>query len=292
MTFVIAGGTGTVGSKVTRELLAHGHQVRVLTRDAGRAAERLGWQDNLELFQVDLEDPRQLAEGFSQGDRVYVGLGGSMTQVRDESALIDAAAAAGAGYLVKLSCEGVDSSTSNVVLDVHRAVEAHLADSGIPSTLVRPSTFIDAIVRIASQFIPQDAWGGNSDGGACTFIDTRDVAEVFASLLQQGPDTHAGRAYTPTGPEAVTMARVAELISAAAGREVRHHARTESESESFLNGLGLPALQVAVLLSLDQFAREATMSQVLADTESLLGKPARPVSAYINETAATLLQAA
>jgi uncharacterized protein YbjT (DUF2867 family) len=212
--------------------------------------------------------------------------------VRDESALIDAAAAAGAGYLVNLSCEGVDSSTSNVVLDVHRAVEGHLADSGIPSTLVRPSTFIDSIVGIASQFIPQDAWGGNSAGRACTFIDTRDVAEVFAALLQQGPDAHAGRVYTPTGPEALTMSRVAELISAAAGREVRHHPRTESESESFLTGLGLPALQVAVLLSLDQFVREATMSEVLSDTEAILGKPARPVSAYINETAATLLQSA
>jgi NAD(P)H dehydrogenase (quinone) len=292
MAFVIAGGTGTVGSKVTRELLAQGHQVRVLTRDAERAAERLGRQDKLEFFQIDLSDPRQLAGGFDQGDRVYVGLGGSMSQVQDESALIDAAAEAGVDYLVKPSCEGVDSSTSNVVLDVHRAVESHLADSGIPSALVRPSTFIDSIVGIASQFVPQDVWGGNSAGGVCTFVDTRDVAEVFAALLQQGPGTHAGRAYTPTGPEAVSMSRVAELISAAVGREVHHHPRTESESESFLTGLGLPALQVAVLLSLDQFVREGTMSEVHADTQSLLGKPARSAGAYIDETAAKLLQSA
>jgi uncharacterized protein YbjT (DUF2867 family) len=70
------------------------------------------------------------------------------------------------------------------------------AGAGIPSTLVRPSTFIDAIVRIASQFIPQDAWGGHDDGGLCTFVDTRDVAEVFAVLLQQGPEAHDGQIYT------------------------------------------------------------------------------------------------
>ena len=157
MTFVIAGGTGTVGSKVTRQLLAQGQQARVLTRDARRAAERLGRPDGLELFQIDFSDPPSLAGGFQAGDRVYVGLGGSMTQVQDESALIDAAAKAGAEYLVRLSCNGVDTSTRNVILDGHRAVEGHLAGAGIASTLVRPSTFIDAIVRIASQFIPQDA---------------------------------------------------------------------------------------------------------------------------------------
>jgi len=288
MTFVIAGGTGTVGSKVTRQLLAQGQQVRVLTRDAGRAAELLGRPDGLELFQIDFSDPSRLAGGFQAGDRVYVGLGGSMTQVQDESALIDAAARAGAEYLVRLSCNGVDTSTKNVILDGHRAVEGHLAGAGIASTLVRPSTFIDAIIRIASQFIPQDVWGGNDGGGTCTFIDTRDVAEFFALLLTQGPEAHAGRVYTLTGPEAVTMSQVAQLVSAATGREVVRHERTEAESESFLNGLGLPALQVAVLLGLDQFVREGTMSEVHDATAALLGKPARTAAAYISENASLL----
>ncbi|MFF3753933.1 NmrA family NAD(P)-binding protein [Streptomyces sp. NPDC002018] len=291
MSFVVAGGTGTVGSKITRELLGQGHQVRVLTRDAERAAERLGHQDGLEFFQIDLTDPGRLVGGFGKGDRVFVGLGGSPTQVQDENALIDAAASAEVEYLVKLSCEGVDTGTENLILDVHRAVEGHLADSGIPSTLVRPSTFIDTIVSIASQFIPQDAWGGNSADGVCTFVDTRDVAEVFASLLRQGPEAHAGRAYTLTGPDAVSMSQVAELISTAVSREVRHHERAESENESFLTGLGLPPLQVAVLLGLDQFTREGIMSQVHGDTHVLLGKPARPAAAFINETVAELLSA-
>src|ERR1700759_5448574 len=97
MKFVIAGGTGTVGSKLTRNLLAQGRPVRVLTRDTARAAQRLGPHDGLELFGIDLTQPGELAEAFDEGDRVYLGLGGSPTQVRDENALIDAAAAAGAG---------------------------------------------------------------------------------------------------------------------------------------------------------------------------------------------------
>lgn len=143
MTFVIAGGTGTVGAKVTRELLAQSHHVRVLTRNATRAAERLGRHDRLELFEIDFSDPRQLGGGFQQGDRAFLGLGGSLTQVQDECALIDAAASARVDHLVRLSCNGVDTATNNVILDVHRAIESHLADAAIPSTLVRPSTFND-----------------------------------------------------------------------------------------------------------------------------------------------------
>lgn len=292
MKFVIAGGTGTVGSKLTRNLLAQGRQVRVLTRDTARAAERLGHHDGLELFGINLTQPGQLVEAFDEGDRVYLGLGGSPTQVRDENALVDAAAAAGAGQLVKLSCEGVDSSTQSVILDVHRAVESHLAESGVPSTLLRPSTFIDAVVRIASQFIPQNAWGGDSAGGVCTFVDTRDVAEVAAGVLTQGPDVHAERIDTPTGPRAMSMAEVAEAISGAVGQEVVHHQRSESVNEAFLTGLDLPALQVAVLLSLDRFVREGTMSEVHEDTYDLLGTPARPATTFIDQTAPGLLQSA
>jgi nucleoside-diphosphate-sugar epimerase len=63
MTFVIAGGTGTVGSKITRELLAHGHQVRVLARDAERAAARLGRRDGLDTYSL-LGRPARAARAY------------------------------------------------------------------------------------------------------------------------------------------------------------------------------------------------------------------------------------
>jgi nucleoside-diphosphate-sugar epimerase len=139
-------------------------------------------------------------------------------------------------------------------------------------------------------FVPQDTWGGNDADGLCTFVDTRDVAAVCTAVLRQGPADHDGQIYTLTGPEAVSMSRVAELISSATGREVRHHPRTETESEAFLTSLGLPALRVAILLGLDQFCREGSMSEVHPDTASVLGRPARTVAAFVAEHAAQLPQ--
>jgi NAD(P)H dehydrogenase (quinone) len=148
--------------------------------------------------------------------------------------------------------------------------------------------FIDAVVSISANFVPNDAWGGNTGDGAVTFVDTRDLAEAIATVLVQGPTEHADNTYTITGPQALSSRRVAELISSAVGHEVRYHRRTASESTAFLASLGLPELDVSLLLALDQFAHEGTMSEVRGDLTSLTGRPARIASDWINEFAPTL----
>ena len=57
--------------------------------------------------------------------------------------------------------------------------------------------------------------------GAEAFVHADDIAEVAAATLL-APREHAGAAYALSGPEALTFAQVAERISAAAGRPVRH----------------------------------------------------------------------
>jgi NAD(P)H dehydrogenase (quinone) len=289
MTIAIAGGTGRVGSGVTRQLLDRGERVRVLTRDVGQAAARLGQEDGLELAGIDFDDPRDLAEKLRGSDRVFIALGTAPTQVDNETALIDAAVAAGVPYLVEVSVEGVETDSANVILGIHRAIEDRLSSAGIPCTVIRPTTYIDAIVAIAAGFIPRDAWGGNTAGGRAAFVDIRDVAEVAAAVLAEGPNAHAGRKYVVSGPEALSMEQVAELFSAALGHLVRFHQRGEDENKAFLSAFGLPEARVDVLLALDQLTRDNSYASVSSDTATILGRPARPASLFINENAPSLL---
>ena len=285
MTIVIAGGTGRVGSGVTRQLLDRGEHVRVLTRDAGKAAARLGQERGLELVGIDFENPGDIAGKLRGSDRVFIGLGTTPTQVDNEVALIDAATAAGVPYLVKVSCEGVETDSANVILGIHRAIEKHLGTAGIPHTVIRPTTFTDAIAAIAAGFIPKDAWGGNTAGGKGAFVDIRDVAEVAAAVLTEGPDAHAGRKYVVSGPEALSMKQVAELFSVALGQVVRFHQRGEDENRAFLYEFGLPEARVNVMLAVDQLTRENLVATVSSDTETILGRAARPASMFISENA-------
>src|ERR1700754_1261911 len=169
MAITIAGGTGTVGAGVTRALIAHGENVRVLTREPEQAANKLGRHDRLELVQIDYGEPEQLAEAFRGSERAFIGIATTPTQIDNETALIAAAVQAGVGHVVKLSCEGVESHATNVILQIHREIEGYLKATGVTWTMIRPATFIDAVLRVGSMFIPKDVWGGHTADGAAAF---------------------------------------------------------------------------------------------------------------------------
>jgi uncharacterized protein YbjT (DUF2867 family) len=183
----------------------------------------------------------------------------------------------------------VESDSANAILRTHRAIEKHLGTAAIEHTVIRPATFIDAIAAIAAGFIPTDAWGGNTAGGRAAFVDIRDVAELAAAVLTDGPDVHAGRKYVVSGPEALSMEQVAGLFSAALGHVIQFHQRGEEESRAFLSEFGLPEARVNVLLALDQLTRENFYATVSPDTETLLGRAARPDTLFISENAPSLL---
>jgi len=70
--------------------------------------------------------------------------------------------------------------------------------------------------------------------GATAFVDAADVGAVAAAALLD-PSTHRNRAWTITGPEALTYVQVADILTAELGRRIRyaqpgllryaHHAR-------------------------------------------------------------------
>jgi uncharacterized protein YbjT (DUF2867 family) len=282
----IAGGTGTVGSKVTRNLLREGIPVRVLTRDPARAATLFGNEAQPEIVGVDIADTTGLRSAFTASESAFLSMGTSATQVRDEKLLIDAAVAAGVTHLVNLSSAGAGGDSTSNVNRWHAEIDAYVATKDVASTLLRPSTYIDTIVRVASNFVPADAWGGFAGDGRAAFIDARDIADVAALVLREGARTHAGCVYPLTGPSAVSMPQIAELLSTGLGTPVRYHHRNESEQRAVLESVGLPALMVEVLLGLDSLIRDniaATPSSMVAD---LTGRPARGAANYIGENLA------
>lgn len=69
--FIVMGGTGHVGSAVAGSLLAAGHEVTIVTRDADRARSR--WQGTrVRIAQADANDPDSLRTVFRQGRRAFL----------------------------------------------------------------------------------------------------------------------------------------------------------------------------------------------------------------------------
>jgi uncharacterized protein YbjT (DUF2867 family) len=278
----LAGGTGLVGKSLTQALVRDGEQVRVLTRDPDAAAAAFG-DAKLEIVGVDFDDAATLRAGFTGTDKAFMSYSTTDRQVRDEIGLIDAALGADVPYLVNLSVGGAGGTHPANVVRWHTEIDAYLASTGVASTVVRPTTFTDTMLKLAANFVPSGAWGGLGGAGRVALIDSRDVAAVFAVILTEGPQRHAGKIYDISGPTAVTMDEVAEYLSAALGTRIEYHARTEAQQRVLLESAGLPALLVDVLIGVDDITRDNVYAMPSPTVFELTGHPPRSVKDWVEE---------
>lgn len=112
-------------------------------------------------------------------------------------------------------------------------------------------------------------------GGAEAFVDADDIAAVAVETLIK-PEAHAGAVYAPTGPQAITVAEVATIISEVTGRPVGHQ---DIDADVWINGAVaagfLPAEYGVMLRWLTGTIITGNGSRPNSDVERVMGRPAR-----------------
>jgi dihydroflavonol-4-reductase len=113
---LITGATGFIGRRLTRDLVASGHRVRILARNHGKAGDLFG--DHVEISVGDVVDPASLEKACRGVGTIYHIAGiyrfglrhrRELWEANVEGAenLLRSAAAAGVGKMVHLSSGGV-----------------------------------------------------------------------------------------------------------------------------------------------------------------------------------------
>jgi uncharacterized protein YbjT (DUF2867 family) len=156
----VCGATGRQGGAVMRHLLGAGWRVRALTRDpAGPNARPLA-DLSVELVRVDMADRASLEPAFDGAYGVYSVqnpfISGLEQEVVQGTNVADAAQATGVTHLVYGSA-GVGSRTGVGSWDSKLAVEAHIAELGLPATILRPQAFMELMTDKAF-YPPVAAW--------------------------------------------------------------------------------------------------------------------------------------
>ncbi|MEO7198315.1 MAG: NAD(P)H-binding protein, partial [Solirubrobacterales bacterium] len=145
-TFLIAGATGVIGSRLARALLADGAHVRALVRDPDRARRLLG--PEVELFGADLLAEPDLAPAMKGVQLAYflvhmmdTGPGYADQEVEAAGCFATAATAAGVDRLVYLGGLGADAGASPHLDSRHRTAET-LRELGPPLTYFRAAMIV------------------------------------------------------------------------------------------------------------------------------------------------------
>jgi uncharacterized protein YbjT (DUF2867 family) len=283
---LVTGATGKVGREVVRQLAAEGIPVRALVRSVEGVDDLAA--SGVELAPGDLEKPQTLDSAMSGVERMFLASPAEPQLPEREGNAVDAARRAGVRFIVKVSVSGGPESPTQIGR-WHWAAEKHLGSSGIASTILRPTLYMQG----AFQWRPQIAATGGfhlpMGDGRASVVDARDVAAVaVAALKSQGLPQ---RLYDVTGPEAMSFDAVADEISEVAGRPVAYVDVSPRQWKKESLAAGMPVWLAHDFLVLYGAYREGYGAAVSSTVQDVTGKPPRSFRDFVRDHAAAFRQA-
>jgi uncharacterized protein YbjT (DUF2867 family) len=259
---------GKVGSETARLLRQRDVPVRVLVRDHAKAKALA--EAGAEIAVGDLDVPASIDDAMT-GIKTVVLV--SPAVPAQELNVIASALRAGAGHVIKATSKA--SADSPIARRRWQAeIEAGLAASGIPHTLLRSNAYMQNVLMLAPAIAATSSFGSSAGKGRSGLVDSRDVAAVAAEIAAS-PAAHAGKTYWLTGPELVSNYDVAAVLSNLLGRTITYRELTFEENRDAMIRGGVPAPIAEMNAQAFSLTAEGDAEWVTGDVPSLLGRPAR-----------------
>jgi uncharacterized protein YbjT (DUF2867 family) len=241
---LVTGATGNVGRNVVAQLVEAGEKVRA----AARNPERVSFPEGVEVVRADLNDPSTLPAALAGVDRAFL-----FPVPGGTEAFLDAAR--DLERVALLSSDAASYDTPNAIGLMHLAHERAVAASGLQWTFVRPNGFMANDLAWAPG-VKAGVVRAPFGEGASAPIDERDIAAVAVSALLD--ESHAGRTYSLSGPESLTVVERVRILGEVLGQEVRFEEQEPAEARA----------QMA------QYIPESIVDDVLAAFGALVGTTA------------------
>jgi uncharacterized protein YbjT (DUF2867 family) len=192
--------------------------------------------------------------------------------VDTQCAFIDAAKRAGVRHIVKFSGAesgiGFDAAKFRFTR-MHEEIERHLEGSGVAWTHLRPSQFMQVYLREAPTIKAHSALLLPLENVRLSPIDIEDIAKIAFLLLRDGG--HEGERLDMTGPEALSMAEIAALLSEVIGRAIRYVNVDPAERRRGMLAAGLPEYLVDAMDEQAAERRNRPESRVNLDVHRAFG---------------------
>jgi uncharacterized protein YbjT (DUF2867 family) len=282
---LITGATGRVGGATLKQLINKGVPVRVLLRHPERAAALADL--GVEPVIGDLAQPRSLEAALDGVSAALLVSPLDPHQVELQGNFIDAATRVGRVHVVKIA--GLGTALDSPVRSGrwHAQTETYLEASGLPFTHLRPPFFMQNILRFAPAIRLSAEFVGALNQGKVAMIDVADIAAVATTALTI--PGHAGKAYTLTGPEALSYQDVAEKLSRSLGRPVTYKNVPLAVMRERLLAAGMLEWQVDMQMEFSTALGSGQASTVTDAVEAVTGNPPRTFDQFIREHVALFI---
>jgi uncharacterized protein YbjT (DUF2867 family) len=221
----VTGVTGHQGGSVARHLAQNGIRVYGLTRDTSSPAARSISHPLIEIVKGDLDAPSTYRPYLEKADAVFCVL--PMSNKADNEMMrgklmVDTAAGHPVKHFIYSSVVGADRHTGIPHWESKYQIENHLRNSGLPFTIVRPSSFYEnfLIPQVLSRIQKGKLVTPVKGNVPHNFMSATDVGKVIQPILKN-TDQYAGETVSLAAEE-MNHIDVASVFSKVLGKEIKY----------------------------------------------------------------------
>ena len=258
--YAVVGATGNTGRAVVKELKGLGENPVCIVRNADKAKEVLGADTKTAV--AELDDRAALEKALQGAKRVFIVTGHNPKSDVQQINVIDAAKAAGAEYIVKVSGgrDVIGPNVESVNGQAHYKIEEHLKKSGLQWCILSPGLFMQNIMGQAASIKNEgkivQPWPKDLP---VALIDVRDTGALGARVLRD-PAKHAGKMYVFSGVS-TTFGEFAKVIGEAIGKPINYVEVTLDQAEAAMKSRNMPDWLVAHLVSIARAGGKGAFSK-------------------------------
>jgi len=275
---LVTGVTESIGSEVAASLLDMDIDFKVMV--SSEADAKAFEEKGVPTVVGDFRYPASLEKALEGIDRAFLVTPAHQDMVEYEKNFIDAAKKQDVKHIIKVSAIGASPDASNVVGRYHAETEQYLEESGIDYTILRSAYLMTNQLANISE-IQQQGNVYSMSSGRIPMLDTRDLGEIGAKILQRGG--HEGKIYHLTGKEAISFRDVAEIVSEATGKQIDYVNVEPGAAEDTLVSLGFPQWLAADMVELNRMWERGEGIEVDTSSERLLDRPPRGYREFVED---------
>ena len=268
---VVTGATGKLGRLVVEGLLKKTAATEIVAaaRSPEKATELKAM--GVEVREADYARPETLAKAFAGAEKVLLISSTAMgpERVRQHTAAIEAAKAAGVTLLAYTSVLRADTSTLPMAPD-HKATEEALKASGVPYVLLRNGWYLENQTAALGAALEHGAVLGSAGEGRFSSAARADYAAAAVTVLTG--EGYGNRTMELAGDEAYTLSELAAEVSKQAGKAVVYTDMPAAAYAGALESFGLPKPVAEMLAKSDEDAKAGELESDSRELQELIGR--------------------
>jgi uncharacterized protein YbjT (DUF2867 family) len=269
---------GKVGSEAARLLTQRQVPVRVLVRDPEKTKSLA--DAGVEIAVGDLDVPASIDEAMVGVTAVVLV---SPAVPAQELNVVASAARAGVEHVVKATSKA--SADSPIARRRGQTeIEAGLAASGLPHTLLRSNAYMQNTLMLAPVIAKTTSFGSSAGKGLVGMVDARDVAAVAAEIAVS-PVGHAGETYWLSGPELISNYDVAAVLSKLVGRTITYRELSLDDDKNAMIRAGVPEAIAEMNAQAFSLTAKGDAEWISKDVQTVLGRPAHSYQQFATDYA-------